>query len=166
VAIRPEAGQKPHAGFQRHVDRQASRYAEQLAHATQLADRFECGDVIGVFSTQTGGDIRPRAYVVGLLPMTAIPVLIAGAQVGEVWTDVCNISAEESRPALTAYRLRWADGQTQEIPRSFQNVSDPYPDVGPLLKSMLPASVGQAMPAFPTIGEIIAAYAGKLFPRA
>jgi hypothetical protein len=111
VAIRPEAGQKLHAGFQRHVDRQASRYAEQLAHAAQLADRFECGDVIGVFSTQTGGDIRPRAYVVGLLPITAIPVLIAGAQVIEVWTDVYNISAEESRPALTAYRLRWATGR-------------------------------------------------------
>jgi hypothetical protein len=111
AAGRPEAGQKLHAGFQRHVDRQASRYAEQLAHAAQLADRFECGDVIGVFSTQTGGDIRPRAYVVGLLPVTAIPVLSAGAQVievGEVW----------------------------------------------------------AMPAFPTIGEIIAAYAGKPFPRA
>jgi hypothetical protein len=49
--------------------------------------------------------------VVGLLPVTAIPVLSAGAQVievGEVW----------------------------------------------------------AMLAFPTIGEIIAAYAGKPFPRA
>ena len=182
MAIRPEAEQKLRAGFQRHVDRQAGRYTEQLTHAGHLADRFECGHVIGVFSTQTGGDIRPRAYVVGLLPMTAIPVLIAVAAVGvpgavpvlgalpfitcawfglsvwrgrepkrrvwlyafaqgfvllddprsdavlrrwsqvtevaEVWTDVYDVSAEESRAALTAYRLRWADGQTHEISRS------------------------------------------------
>jgi hypothetical protein len=30
---------------------------------------------------------------------------------------------------------------------------------------MMPASVGQTMPRFPTIDEIIAAYAGKPGPR-
>ena len=87
-------------------------------------------------------------------------------EVAEVWTDVYDVSAEESGPARTAYRLRWADGQTQEISRSLQNVSDPHPDVGPLLRSMMPASAGRTMPTFPTIDEIIAAYAGKPFPRA
>src|ERR1700728_807889 len=82
VRIRPEAEQKLRAGFQRRVDRQAERYAAQLTHAEQLAVRLECGEVAGVFSGQAGGGVRRRAYVVGLLPMAAIPVLIAGAAVG------------------------------------------------------------------------------------
>jgi hypothetical protein len=230
VQIRPEAEQKLRAGFQRRVDQQRDRYAVQLAHAEQLAAWFECGEVAGVFSAQAGGGVRPRAYVVGLLPMAAIPVLIAGAaagipgsvpalgslpfitgawfglslwrgrepkrcvwlyaftkglmllddpeaevtplpwsqvsEVSEVWTDVYNVSAEESRPALTAYRLRWADGQTREISRSFQNVRDPYREVGQLLKGLMPAAAGHALPAFPTIDEIIATYAGNPGPHA
>jgi hypothetical protein len=82
VQIRPEAEQKLRAGFQRRVDQQRDRYAVQLAHAEQLAAWFECGEVAGVFSAQAGGGVRPRAYVVGLLPMAAIPVLIAGAAAG------------------------------------------------------------------------------------
>ncbi len=54
MPIRPEAEQKLRAGFQRRVDRQAERYAEQLRHAEQLAIRLECGEVAGVFSGQTG----------------------------------------------------------------------------------------------------------------
>lgn len=229
MQIRPEAEQKLRAGFQRHVDRQSDRYAAQLAHAGQLAAGFECGEVAGVFSAKAGGGVRPRSYVVGLLPMAAIPVLIASAAAGipgavpalgalpfitgawfglslwrgreprrcvwlyaftkgfvllddpradaapllwsqvtdvsEVWTDVYNVSAEEYRPALTAYRLRWADGQTREISRSFQNVRDPYPDVGPLLRNLMPAAAGRAMPAFPTVDEIITAYGGSPGPR-
>ena len=82
MRIRPEAEQKLRAGFQRRVDRQAERYAAQLTHAEQLAVRLECGQVAGVFSGQAGGGVRRGAYVVGLLPMAAIPVLIAGAAVG------------------------------------------------------------------------------------
>jgi hypothetical protein len=230
VEIRPEAERKLRAGFQRRVDEQSDRYVVQLTHAGQLAARFECGEVAGVFSAQVGGGVRPRAYVAGLLPLAAIPLLIAGAaagvpgvlpvlgafpfvvgawfglnmwrgrepkrrvwfyafaegfmllddprsdaapvrwsqvtEVGEVWAEVYNPSTEESRPALTAYRLRSADGQTHEISRSFQNVRDPYREVGQLLRSLAPASVGKTMPAFPTIDEIIAAYAGKPGPRA
>jgi hypothetical protein len=80
--IRPEAEQKLRAGFQRRVDRQAERYVAQLTQAGQLAVRLECGEVIGVFSGQAGGGVRRGAYAVGLLPMAAIPVLIAGAAVG------------------------------------------------------------------------------------
>ncbi len=229
MQIRPEAEQKLRAGFQRRVDQQRDRYVVQLTHAEQLAAWFECGEVAGVFSAEAGGGVRPRAYVVGLLPMAAIPVLIAGAaagipgavpalgalpfvtgawfglslwrgreprrrvwlyaftkgfmllddpradavpllwnqvtEVSEVWTDVYNVSAEESRPALTAYRLRWADGQTSDISRALHNVRDPYREVGQLLRSLMPAAVGNTMPTFPTIDEIIAAYAGKPGPR-
>ena len=231
MRIRPEAEQKLRDGFQQRADQQRDRYAVQLAHAEQLAARFECGEVTGVFSAETGGSVRARAYVVGLLPLAAIPVLVAGAaagipgavpalgtlplvtgawfglnlwwgrqprrriwlyaftsgfvqlddpradaaapllwsqvtEVSEVWTDVYNVSAEESQPSLTAYRLRWADGQIREISRSFRNVRDPYREVGQLLRSVMPASAGNTMPAFPTIDEIITVYAGKRGPSA
>jgi hypothetical protein len=230
VPIRPEAERKLRAGFQRRVDEQSDRYAVPLAHAGQLAARFECGEVAGVFSARAGGGIGPRAYVVGLLPLAAIPVLIAGAaagvpgvlpvlgafpfaagawfglslwrgreprrcvwfyafdegflllddaradaapvrwsqvtDVGEVWTEVYDPAAEQSRPALTGYRLRTADGRAHEISRSFRNVRDPYGDVGQLLRSLAPASLGQTMPTFPAIDDIIAAYARTPAPGA
>ena len=80
--MRPEAERRLREGFQRRVDAQGARYAGQLAHARQLADHFECGAVSGVFSAQAGGDVRPRTYVVGLLPIAGIPVAIALAATG------------------------------------------------------------------------------------
>lgn len=82
-------------------------------------------------------------------------------EVGEVWTNTYDVSAEESRPTLTACRLRCADGRTREISRSLQNVRDPYPGVGSLLRGLVPADVGATMPTFPTIDEVIAAFAGR-----
>jgi len=229
--IRPEAERKLRAGFQRRVDAQSDRYVAQLTHAEQLAARFECGEVVGVFSMRVGGGTKRGAIVVGLvLPLAAIPLLIAGAaagipgalpllgawpfvmgawfgltmwrgreprrrvwfyafaegfvllddpradgvlvrwsqvsEVGEVWAEVYDASAQESRPALAAYRLGCADGQVLEISRSFKNVQDPYSEVGHLLRSLMPVTVGNTMPRFPTIDEIIAAHAGKPGPRA
>jgi len=77
---------------------------------------------------------------------------------------VYDVSAEESRPTLTAYTLRYANGQTCEISRSLQNVQDPYPDVGSL-RALMPAGVGATLPRFPAIDEVIAAFAGKPGPR-
>lgn len=82
MQIRPEAERKLRAGFQRRVDEQSDRYAAPLAQARELAARFECGEVAGVFSTQAGGKPRPRTYVVGLLPLAVLPVLIAATAVG------------------------------------------------------------------------------------
>ena len=220
--MRPEAERKLRAGFQRRVDEQSQRYAVQLAHASQLAARFGCGEVAGVFTAQAGGGVRRSTYVVGLLPLAAIPLLIAGAairvpgvlplliifpfaagawiglsfllgrepkrrvwlyafaegfmlldnapasaepvrwnqvtEVSEVWTEVYRPSEEDSRPALTAYRLRSADGQAHDISRSFRNVQDPYGEVGQLLRGLAPGSIGKTMPRFPGIDEIIATY--------
>ena len=225
MPIRPEAEQKLRAGFQRRVDRKAERYAAQLTDAEQLAVRLEAGEVAGVFSGQARGGVRRGTYAVGLLPMAAIPLLIACAAVGvpglvpllaaspfiigawfgltlwrrrepnrrvwlyafaqecalldgptadavlvrwsevteisEVWTKVYDPSAEESRPKLTAYQLRCMDGRTCEISRSLRNVRDPYPGVGPLVTGVLPSDVRSTMPSFPTINEVIAAFAGK-----
>lgn len=230
VRMLPEPERKLGAGFQRRVDEQRDRYAAQLTYAEQFAAHFECGEVVGVYSARAGGDVRRRAYVVGLLPMAAIPVLIVGAaaevpgvlpvlglfpfafgawfglslwrgrepkrtawfyvftqgfllpgdpqapavpvrwsqvvEVSDVWTGVYNPASEESRPTLTAYRLRMTDGQVHEISRSFWNVLDPYRQVGQMLRSLVPASVGNAIPAFPTIDEIIAGYARRPGPGA
>jgi hypothetical protein len=228
--MRPESERKLRAGFQRRVDEQGNRYAAPLAHAEEMADRFECGEVVGVYSAQAGGDVRRQAYVKALLPMAAIPVLIVGAaaqvpgvlpvlglfpfafgawfglslwrgrkpkrtvwlyaftqgfwllddppvqarparwsqvvEVSDVWTDVYNPASEESRPTLTAYRLRTADGQAHEISRSFWNVLDPYKQVGQMLRGLMPAQLGSTMPKFPTIDEIIARYARRPAPGA
>ena len=80
MKIRPEAEQRLRAGFQRRVDEQRDRYAAELAHAGQLAARFECGEVVGVFSRQA--DIGWRNVVPGLLPLAAVPFLIVGAAAG------------------------------------------------------------------------------------
>jgi hypothetical protein len=81
VPIRPEAERKLRADFQRRVDQRRDHFAAQLTHAEQLAAWYECG-VVGVFSAQARGGIRRRAYVMGLLPLAAIPVLIAGVAIG------------------------------------------------------------------------------------
>lgn len=81
------------------------------------------------------------------------------AEVEEVWTKV--YTEDDVRLDLTAYRLRMADGRTCEVPRSFRNVQDPYGPVGQLFRGLAPNTVGRTMPRFPTIDEIIAAYAGK-----
>jgi hypothetical protein len=58
VQIRPEAEQKLRAGFLQRADQQRDRYAVQLAHAEQLAARFGCGEVAGVFSAEAAR-VRP-----------------------------------------------------------------------------------------------------------
>ena len=81
-----------------------------------------------------------------------------------VWTEVYSPAAEESRPVLAAYRLRTAGGQVHEISRALKNVQDPYLEIGQLFRQLAPATVGTTMPAFPTIDEIIARYAGPPQP--
>lgn len=83
-------------------------------------------------------------------------------EVAEVWTKVYDVSAEESRPMLTAYTLRCADGRTLEVSRSLRNVQDPYPSVGSPLSGLMPASVGATMPTFPTIDQVIATFPGTV----
>lgn len=77
MKMRPEAEQKLRASFQRRADEQAERYDAQLAHAAQLAARFGCGRVAGVFSGEAGGNVRPKTYVVALLPLAGIALIIA-----------------------------------------------------------------------------------------
>jgi len=186
VPIRPEAERKLRAGFQRRVDQQSERYAAPLAHAGELAARFGYGEVVGVFSARAGGGVRPSlwrlreprrcvwfyAFDEGFMLLDdpradAAPVRWSQVtEVGEVWTEAYDPAAEQSRLVLTAYRLRLAGRQAHEISRSFRNVRDPYGDVGQLLRGLAPASSGQAMPTFPTIDEIIAAYARTPAPGA
>lgn len=231
MKMRPEAEQRLREGFQRRADQQRDRYAAQLADAHRLAASQEYGEVVGVFTTSAGGDVKARAYVIGLLPLAAVPFLIAlgavdlprmvplvvicpflfagwflmsiwrgreprrsiwlyaftggftlfdrpeaGAvtvwwsqvtEVGMIWTQAYEPGDEgEGTPVLSGYRLLSADGQAYEIPRSFQNVRDPYGDVGRSLRRIMPAAVSAAMPSFPTIDEVLATYAPRPGQRA
>ena len=80
MKMRPQAEQRLRAGFQRRVDEVRDRYAAQLAHADQLAARYECGEVVGVFSRQA--DIGRKTVITGLLPLVAVPFLIIAAGAG------------------------------------------------------------------------------------
>jgi len=62
---------------------------------------------------------------------------------------------------VSGYSLRCTDGQALEIPRSFQNVRDPYGELGRSLRRLLPIAVGDTMPQFPTIDEVVAVYAPR-----
>ena len=77
VRMRPEAERRLREGFQRRVDEQSNRYAAQLAHARAQANRFECGEVAGVFGAEAGGNPRTKTFVVAFLPLAALPVVIA-----------------------------------------------------------------------------------------
>ena len=85
MPIRPEARQRLEAGFQRRVSEQRQRYATQWAEAEHLAVGLEYGDVVGIFGVNTGGEIPFRAYLRGLAPLLAIPVLIAAAAERVAW---------------------------------------------------------------------------------
>jgi hypothetical protein len=77
VKLRPEAEQKLRRGFQRRADEQRMRYAAQLAYAERFAACGECGEVAGVFTAPADRRVRAGAYVAGLLPLAAIPFLLA-----------------------------------------------------------------------------------------
>ena len=84
--------------------------------------------------------------------------------VGPVWTQAHDPVAEEPRTVLGGYCLRTADGQAHEISCSLKNVEDPYHEMGQVFRALAPATIGTTMPTFPTIDQVIAAYAGKPAP--
>lgn len=51
-------------------------------------------------------------------------------------------------------------------PAPFKNVQDPYLAMGQLFRGLFPATIGTTMPTFPTIDQIIAAYASQPGPGA
>jgi len=187
MRMRPEAERRLREGFQRRVDEQTNRYAAQLAQAGQLAARFDCGELVGVFSAQAGGDVRPgKGFWRGREPKRQVWLYAftggfmlldsqrAGAppvrwsqvtEVTPVWRDMYG-PGEDETPIVQAYRLRTADNRLHEISRDFRNVQDPYREVGKLLRGLAPGTVGKTMPRFPTIDEIIARYTGRPGGRA
>jgi hypothetical protein len=74
--MRPEAERRLREGFQRRFDEQSSRYAAELAYAGQQANRFECGEVTGVFTGEAGGQPTTRTFVVALAPIALLPLVI------------------------------------------------------------------------------------------
>jgi hypothetical protein len=86
-------------------------------------------------------------------------------EVRDVWSTVFNLDGESSR-ALTAYELHLTDDRICEVSRSYDNVLDPYRDVGPILTTLAPASLGKFMPKLPTVDDVITRYAGRPTPGA
>jgi hypothetical protein len=67
----------------------------------------------------------------------------------QVWSYVYDLVSEETKPKLTAYRVRWADGQVRGLPLTFQNVRDPYRQMGQLFRGIAPNIIGTTMLVFP-----------------
>ena len=80
--------------------------------------------------------------------------------VGPVSAQAHDPVAEEPRTVPGGYRLQTADGRAYEVSREFKNVEDPYQEMGQLFRALAPNTIGTTMPRFPTIGQVIAAYAG------
>jgi len=87
------------------------------------------------------------------------------SQVQQVWSEMYDVSAEDTRPVHTGYDLQLVDGRVRHMSRALHNVQDPYRDVGRLLSGLLPAPVAAALPKFPDIDEIIATYVDAGPPR-
>ena len=181
VRIRPEAQEKLREGFQRKAERQRRLYAGQLAEAGQLAARFGCGEVYGIFSTRTPDpDIQHRrrasraawlyAFSGGFMILDgprsdSIPVPWSQViEVREVWTSRIFADWEPSRPRLTAYDLHLADGQARFISLTYRNMLDPYPALGREMRALAPADLAATWPKLPLIKEIILAQAGHPDP--
>jgi hypothetical protein len=81
------------------------------------------------------------------------------AGVREIWDERFDMNAEETVPVLAAYEVRTRDGREFVISRSLCNMMDPYAPVGRFITALVPASVGEAIPRFPVIDEIIATHA-------
>jgi hypothetical protein len=181
VKIRPEAREKLRQGFQQKAERQRRLYEGQLAEAQQLAARFGCGEVAGIFSTRTPDPDSQRrrkanraawlyAFSGGFMVLDgprsdSIPVpwsQVTGIR--EVWTRKTFADWEPSRPLLTAYELHLADGQTRFISLSYRNMLDPYPAIGREMRALAPADLAATWPKLPLIREIILAHAGRPDP--
>ena len=81
-------------------------------------------------------------------------------EIGQVWTNTYRPGDEDDpTPVLSAYQLRTADGRVHQISRDFKNVQDPYREMGQLFRMLSPGTIGKTMPRFPTVDEILAAYA-------
>jgi hypothetical protein len=76
-------------------------------------------------------------------------------EIREVWTNLFSPVSEESVLRCTAYQLRLHDGRAVVVPRTFQNMLDPYRSVGRLISALVPSAVAQAMPSFPVIDDVI-----------
>jgi hypothetical protein len=181
VKIRPEAQEKLREGFQRKAGRQRRLYAGRLAEAGQLAVRFGCGEVAGIFSTRTPDPDSQRrrrarraawlyAFSEGFMVLDgprsdSVPVrwnqVIA---IREVWTSKTFADWEPSRPLLTAYELQLAGGQARFISLSYRNMLDPYPAIGREMRAMAPAALAATWPKLPLIREIILTHAGRPDP--
>jgi hypothetical protein len=79
------------------------------------------------------------------------------------WDEVTDVvdewtsSGSESQSLwdYQGFRLTTADGRTVSIIATYQNALDPYGQVGDMLRALTPAEVGDTIPRFPSIADLI-----------
>jgi len=64
-------------------------------------------------------------------------------------------SESQSSWDYVGFRLTSADGRTVPITAKYRNALDPYGPVGGLLRALTPAEVGDAIPRFPSIADLL-----------
>ncbi|WP_433370128.1 hypothetical protein ACQPZX_44910 [Actinoplanes sp. CA-142083] len=86
------------------------------------------------------------------------------------WDEVTDVVDEwssagsESQSAwdYEGFRLTTADGRTVPITAKYANALDPYGPVGGMIRALAPARVGDAIPRFPSIADLITGQAAAL----
>jgi hypothetical protein len=79
------------------------------------------------------------------------------------WDDVSDVvdewssagSESQSVWSYEGFRLTTAEGRTVSITTKYQNAFDPYGPVGAMIAALTPAEVGDAIPRFPSIADLI-----------
>src|SRR5262249_5761473 len=79
--------------------------------------------------------------------------------VREIWSSEIDVTSQESESRLTGYELALGDGRRVAVSRFYRNMMDPYASVGRMLAGLMPRSVGEVIPRFPVIDDIITTYA-------
>jgi hypothetical protein len=79
------------------------------------------------------------------------------------WSEVVDVADEWTSSSSDSdtlwdyrgFRLTVADGRSVPITAKYRNALDPYGPVGGILRALTPAEVGDAIPRFPSIADLI-----------
>ncbi|WP_433788633.1 hypothetical protein [Actinoplanes sp. CA-252034] len=91
------------------------------------------------------------------------PRVVRSSEVIDV-VDAWTSSGSESQSSwdYEGFRLTTADGRTVLITGKYRNALDPFGPVGGLIAALVPASVGTAIPRFPSIADLMTDWAVSL----
>jgi hypothetical protein len=160
----PEARQRLDAGFRRRVVERQAQYAATWQHAIRCGQSLGLGEPLGIYRTEISPRWRGRVtrwlygYAEGMAELDPgeQPRVVRWAEVTGVvdeWTSAGSESA--SLWDYEGFRLTVADGRAVPITTGYANALDPYGPVGGLIRALTPRAVGDAIPRFPSIADLI-----------